>query len=413
MVAEVEQALCHVHCGYAGRLVAQAVEHEFVLAQALDGQFVYVFQAFLYVVGVERCERPYHLQVFPTERQDVGIRFHVNAEVAEECAHADVAFAACLNVVFVPVLHHSWLGQELFQSSPYADRTASRAASSVRGGESFVQVDVHNVEAHVARAARAEHWVEVRTVVVHQCAALVHHFGYLRDAWFEQAERVGVCHHHRRNSVVEQSAQVFDVNRAVGGALHFDNFKSADRSRGWVCAVGGVRHDDLCPLHVAAALVVGTDNHQSCQLAMCPGKGVEGKLGQAGDGRQRPLQVVVDGQYALTGVRGLRRMGGCKFLPCGHFLIDVGVVLHCAATKWVEAVVHSEVVAAHVGVVAHYGKLVAFGQVGIFLALHVRRQLVAAVCVFRQRASPASLVRQLEYQFAIQFVVHFLTVKGL
>ena len=272
---------------------------------------------------------------------------------------------------------------------------------------------MHNVEAHVARAARAEHGVEVCPVVVHQCAALVYHFGYFRNARLEQSECVRVCHHHRRNGIVEQSAQVFDVNRAIGGTLHLDHFKSADRSRGRVCAVGGVGHYDFCPLHVAAALVVGADNHQSCQLAMCPGKGVEGELGQACDGRQRPLQVVVDGQCALTCVQGLRRMYFCKLLPGGHFLVDVGVVLHCAAAKWVEAVVYSEVVAAHVGVVAHYGKLVAFGQVGVFLALHVRRQLVVAVCVFRQRASPAPLVRQLEYQFAIQFVVHFLTVKGL
>ena len=384
-----------------------------MLAQALDGQFVHVLKTFLYVVGVERCERSYHLQVFPAERQDVSIRFHVNAEVAEECAHADVAFAACFNVIFVSVLHHSRLGQELFQSAPYADRAASRAASAVRGGEGLVQVDVHHVEAHVTWAAYAEHGVEVCPVVVHQRAALVHHFGYLRDARLEESERVGVCHHHRRNGVVKQSAQVLDVNRAVGSALHLDHLKSADRSRGRVCAVGGVGHYDFCPLHVAAAIVVGADNHQSCQLAVRPGKGVEGKLGQAGDDRQRLLEVVVHGQRALTCVQGLRRMSFCKLLPGGHFLVDVGVVLHCAATKWVEAVVHSEVVAAHVGVVAHYGKLVAFGQVGIFLALHVRRQLVAAVCVFRQRASPASLVRQLEYQFAIQFVVHFLTVKGL
>ena len=252
----------------------QSVEHEFVFAQPLDWQFVHVFQAFLYVVGVERCERSYHLEVFLSEGQDVGIRLHVHAEVAEECTHADAAFAACLNLEFVVAFNDARLWKELLQTGSHANGAASGATSAVRGRESLVKVYVHHVKSHVARPANAEHGVEVRSVIVHQRAAVVHHFGNFRYARLEQSEGVRVGHHHRCDGVIKQFTQVFYVNGAVGGAFHLNDFKSADCRRGRVCAVGGVGHDYLRALHVAPALVVCADNHQSCKLAMCSGKRV-------------------------------------------------------------------------------------------------------------------------------------------
>ena len=59
-----------------------------------------------------------------------------------------------------------------------------------------MQVDVHHVEAHVAGTALAEQGVEVRAVVVHEAACLVHHLGNLQHTRLEDAQRVGVGHHH-------------------------------------------------------------------------------------------------------------------------------------------------------------------------------------------------------------------------
>ena len=54
--------------------------------------------------------------------------------------------------------------------SRHRDRAGARAAAAVRLGERLVQVEVDDVEAHVARAATAHDRVEVRAVVVERRA---------------------------------------------------------------------------------------------------------------------------------------------------------------------------------------------------------------------------------------------------
>ena len=67
-----------------------------------------------------------------------------------------------------------------------------------------MQVEVHDVEAHVAGPADAEHGVEVGAVVVEQPAGLVHEPGDLGDVLVEEAEGVGVGEHEAGDVVVEQ-----------------------------------------------------------------------------------------------------------------------------------------------------------------------------------------------------------------
>ena len=110
---------------------------------------------------------------------------------------------------------------------------------------------MHDVEAHVAGAALAEEGVEVGTVVVHQAAGLVHHLGDLQHAWLEDAEGVGVGHHHGCHLgpyLTEELAQVVDIDGAVGQALDFHDLKAADGCRGGVGAVGRVGDEDFGPL---------------------------------------------------------------------------------------------------------------------------------------------------------------------
>ena len=59
-----------------------------------------------------------------------------------------------------------------------------------------MQVDVHDVEAHVARSADTKHRVEVGSIIVHQTAAFVDQAGNFWNVVFENAKCIGVCHHH-------------------------------------------------------------------------------------------------------------------------------------------------------------------------------------------------------------------------
>ena len=165
----------------------------------------------------------------------------------------------------------------------------------MRRGECLVQVDVHHVEAHVAGTAFAEQRIEVRTVVVHEAACLVHHLGNLQNTRLEDAKRVGVGHHHGcdlASHLAEKLTQVVNIDRAVSKALHLDDLQAANCCRGRIRAVCRVGNENLGP-DVSLAFVICTDDHQAGQLAVCSGTGIQREFAQSGKFGKRLLQVVV------------------------------------------------------------------------------------------------------------------------
>ena len=255
-----------------------------------------------------------------------------------------------------------------------------------------MQVDVHHVETHVAGAANAQHRVEVGAVVIHQGAAAVHELGYLGYLLLKEAERVRVGHHHAGHRVVEQRAQVFNVDYALGRALHLNHVESADSRRGGVGAVCRVGHNHLGALGVAPALVIASYYHQPGELSVCAGKRVEREFGQSGNLRQCPLQSVVHLEGSPACLRRLQRVQVGEAGHGRHLFVDARVVFHCAAAERIEPVVHSEVVFAMVGIMAHNRELVAFGQLGVVAAANVGGHLVVAKLVVRQRIAPSPFV---------------------
>ena len=99
--------------------------------------------------------------------------------------------------------------------SRHRDRPGARAAAAVRLRERLVQVEVDDVEAHVAGPRAAHHGVEVRAVVVERRADAVDDPGDLLDVPVEHAERVRVGEHQAGDVVVGLRAQVVDVDAAV------------------------------------------------------------------------------------------------------------------------------------------------------------------------------------------------------
>ena len=313
MVAIVEQAFCHIHCGNFGRLVLQAVEHKFVLANAVDRQFVHVLEHCLDVVGIECSQRAHHLDVVGTKGEDIGIGAKQHCEIAQECAHMVASYVvfAFLQAVderecAIGVLHHLWFGQEVDQVGTHAHRTAAGTAASVRCRESLVQIDVHHIEAHIAGTAYAEHRVEVGSIVIHQTATFVHQFGYFGYFFLKQAEGVGVGHHHSGNVVAEQWLERLYVHKAVLGALHLHYLEAAHCSRSGVGAVSRVGHYHFHATVVAAALMIAAYHHQTGELAMSAGARIERKFAQTGEFAKRFLQIVVHLEGALASAVGLQ-----------------------------------------------------------------------------------------------------------
>ena len=416
METEVEQPLRHLQRrGVVGGVVvaavfgAQPVKHKLVLAQSLDGQFVVVFKLLLNIVGIEHGEFCRLRNVLVAERQQIGIGPHENAEVAEprgdaaKCLFREAHSVLLLHFVEIDL----GIGQIFLQTLAHAYRTAAGTAAAVGRGECLVQVDVHHVETHIARAANAHHWVEVRAIVVHQAAALVHEPRYFWNVFFKNAERVGVRHHHAGDVVAEFRAQVFKVHSALRSALHLHNLQAAHGGRGRVGAVCRVGHDDFYALMVAPALVVGADYHKACQFAVRPGIGVEGKGVHAAHFGKHGCEVVIQMQATLQGFGGLRGVHVGKAGQSGNLLIDFGIILHRATAQGVEARVYAEVVARHVCIMACRRQFIHFGQrCRCFLTQQVGGQLARLVLILPQvvawqRITLASLARKFEYQRSI------------
>ena len=156
--------------------------------------------------------------------------------------------------------------------------------------------------------------------------------------------------------------------------------------------MGRVGHDDFGALGFAISLVEGTDNHQACELAMGACTGFEGEIVETGEGRETMAQGVVDGCGALYGVGRLQRVEIGEAWHISHFFVDLWVVLHGAAAKWVEAIVDTKVVAAMIGVVANYCELVDFGQFCLVGTTERCRNIIMLETVLRKRISTSSFL---------------------
>ena len=65
-----------------------------------------------------------------------------------------------------------------------------------------MQVEVHHIDAQVARAHNAQQGVQVGAIAVHQAARLVHQPRHLFHILIEQPQRVGVGEHQPGQRVI-------------------------------------------------------------------------------------------------------------------------------------------------------------------------------------------------------------------
>ena len=200
-----------------------------------------------------------------SERENVGVGAQKHREIAVVRADRSLALA----------------GQELLKTLSHAHRAGTWASSTVGCRERFVQVDVHNVKAHVARTRRSQHGIEVCAVVIQQRSAGVDELFYLGNGLLKESKCVGVGHHHGGYGVVEQPFQVVNVNDSLRRALHFHHLKAAHGSRSRVGSVGRVGHNHFRAFSVATALMVTSYHHQAGQLTVSARKRIESELAHA------------------------------------------------------------------------------------------------------------------------------------
>ena len=191
-----------------------------MLAQSGNRQFIIVFQTLLDVVGIKSGKRTNLANVLATERKNVGDGTQGNTEIAKESTHRTKRLAEIARfnkeAVAVFIENNTRRGQELLQARTHTYRTATRTATAMRSGECFVQINMNNIETHVAGTTLAKHRVEVGAIVIHQCTTLMNKLCYLGNIFFKQAQRVWIGHHHGCNVVTKERLQVVNINKTIG-----------------------------------------------------------------------------------------------------------------------------------------------------------------------------------------------------
>ena len=168
--------------------------------------------------------------------------------------------------------------------------------------------------------------------------------------------------------------------------------------------MSAVGHNNFRALSFAIMLMIRTDGHQTHKLAMRTSIRIERKLAHSGQSAQCLLQSAIHLQRTLNCSNRLQRMELRECWHSGYLFVDDRIILHRATAQRIESAVHTEVIIAQIGIVAHNCQLVTLRQFGISLtaqhAWYIFRSVRTIVC-FRQRISFSPCFREFENQVAV------------
>ena len=108
-------------------------------------------------------------------------------------------------------------------------RACAGPAAAMRRREGLVQVDMHGVDAEIARPHAARDRVEIGAVAIEIGARLVHRIGDLHDAPLEQAAGVGIGQHDGGDIGTELRLQRIGIDMAVVLRRHFVDREAGKR----------------------------------------------------------------------------------------------------------------------------------------------------------------------------------------
>ena len=224
--------------------------------------------------------------------------------------------------------------QEIDEVRRDADGAVAGTAAAVRNAKGLMRIEMHEIEAHVARTRVAHQGVGVRSVVIHEAARGVHGIGDLLDVIFEEAEGVGIGHHADGRIVAEHRFERFDADASALVALERDDLVSDHRGGRRIRTVRRIGDDDGRALRAFASLVeVGFGDEQRREFRVRARCGIERKRGHAEDRAEVALEIVHRAERALREfVRG-EGMQIAEARQIRHRIVDARVVLHRARAR--------------------------------------------------------------------------------
>src|SRR6266581_7835748 len=195
--AKIEYTLGDIKCCNAALfLLALCRSNELVLAYLWIGDLIVRGQFMLEIVCIEDGALCNVEQTIGTIGADVGVCAHQYTEVALVSAYlADGLRTRVLPVVALITLAWQRTWQEGNKVLFDADRARSRATASMRRTARLMQIEMHDVEAHIPRAGDAQDSIGIRAIIVELPTGLVYQGGDLCNIAIKESQRVGIGHH--------------------------------------------------------------------------------------------------------------------------------------------------------------------------------------------------------------------------
>ncbi len=206
----------------------------------------------------------------------------------------------------------------------------------MRGRESLVQIEVHDVDAEVAGAHFADQRIHVGAVHVEQAALGMQNVGNLVDVLLKHAERVGIGQHERGDIFIHLRRERCEIDHAPRVRLQILHGVIHHRSRGGIGSVRGIRNQNFLA-RIAFGLVIGADHQQAGHLAVRTGGRLQRDRIHPGDFDQLLAERLDDIQGALGNLLGLVGMTVRNSLHPRYGLVHAGVVLHGARAQRIHA----------------------------------------------------------------------------
>ena len=333
------------------------IEQDFMHARAIaERQRHQVLQAGTHVVGVEHRVLGGLAHAVGAVRQHVAHRADEHAHLPVERAHAAERLACAILRMFDQP-HTIRIGDEVRQRRKRCERgrqrhrPGARTAAAVRRRERLVQVDVHGVDAEIARPHLADNGVEVHAVGIEQRAGRVHRLGDRDDVALEQPAGVGIGDHHRRDVGAKPCLQGVNVDTAGGGGRDVLHAVAGEGGRGGIGAMRARRHKHDFAL-VAASLERGADAQEAAQFAMRAGLGAHRHAVHPGEVEQPERQLIDHLERALDGLLRLERVDVGEARQPSDLFVQTRVMLHRARAEREQAEVDRVILPRQARVVA-------------------------------------------------------------
>ncbi len=152
-----------------------------------------------------------------------------------------------------------------------------------------MQIDVHHVDAEIARPRDAHQRVHIRAVHVDHGALGVQNLRALHDVLFEHAQRVRIRHHQRGHIVIDQARELLQIHHALVVGLDVLHRVARHHRRGRIGAMRGIGNQN--PLaRIALRFQQRAHQQDARQFAMRARRGLQRHRIQACDLEQRLLQ---------------------------------------------------------------------------------------------------------------------------